>query len=748
MRQRAKTKKQTDDANRRRSSESVILKSVLLAVCLGVLALRTTFTESPSPQSSVLPISLGDSLYTLCVSTLLILTFVAWLVFALCRKSFAYRPAAIEIGLGIFIAAASVAGAFAANKRAATTDFVMLLAPMLMAILLVQILDTPAKIKLVLCIIAALGVVSTCRCGRQLFVENQTDIAQYESDPNSMLGPLHIEPGSFHHMLFEHRLYSQDVRSFFTTSNSAGSFALLSSFIAVGLFVTAVKNRKSGILNILWLVGCAAAVAAAVLGLALTRSKGAIAAAFVAGAMLAAYLLFGKWLKAHRKAVLVVCVILLLAGGSAVVVYGVSHGRVPGGNSMLVRWQYWTGAVKMCWDHPLTGVGGGNFASHYPQYKPDAAIETVQDPHNFLLTILSQYGPLGLVGFLAMILLPLRRTILTNNETATPQPRELEPGVIALTAILVAVVTIILPATMPLLKVIFIAAFLFFAASIKTTNANAIAAALFCGIVGCLIHNLVDYAIFEPGIYTTFWAATACLVALGLEKSPAQPVIVKTTPFARVLAIGALAALVWVHFALAIVPVAKTGTKIRLAIQNLANSHELLHKAARQDLLDPAPLSLNGRFYLHHYETGTWKDPDLLTKAAACYRGAVTRNHADHNNFSGLTRAYTMLAETAGAKEKITWLSRAFGSAQAAVERYPGSASLRIQLAQTAEGLHRNDTALKHYTKAVDIEDSYRRQFEIMYPDRPLINRLGQDMYDFARERIKKLSENQPGPRY
>jgi hypothetical protein len=43
-----------------------------------------------------------------------------------------------------------------------------------------------------------------------------------------------------------------------------------------------------------------------------------------------------------------------------------------------------------------------------------------------------------------------------------------------------------------------------------------------------------------------------------------------------------------------------------------------------------------------------------------------------------------------------------------------------------AEKLGRNDIALNHYQAAVDIEDAYRTQFRIMYPERKtVISRLG-----------------------
>ena len=113
--------------------------------------------------------------------------------------------------------------------------------------------------------------------------------------------------------------------------------------------------------------------------------------------------------------ILIACLLLAVAGSGMVVNYGLTNGRLPGGNSMLVRWQYWDASGKMYADHLLTGVGPGNFAHFYPHYKPAAASESVSDPHNFLLSILTQYGPIGLIGFLAMICIPLW-TILSGSK--------------------------------------------------------------------------------------------------------------------------------------------------------------------------------------------------------------------------------------------------------------------------------------------------------------------------------------------
>ncbi len=228
-----------------KSRALVLLEYILLALCLCVIALRATFTEGPTMRPSTTPDNLGDSLYSLSVSAVLIFAFVLYLLLSFCSKRFLYRLTGIEVGLGLFCVAAVVAGFAASDKRSAITAVAVLLAPPLAAILLVQILDSPSKIKLVLAVIAALGVVSTYQCAEQFFVSNQVTIEQYEKSPQTFLEPLGIEPGTFQQFLFEHRLYTKGVHGFFTTSNSAGSFSLMASFAAIALFIDKLKNSAN-----------------------------------------------------------------------------------------------------------------------------------------------------------------------------------------------------------------------------------------------------------------------------------------------------------------------------------------------------------------------------------------------------------------------------------------------------------------------------------------------------------------------
>ena len=746
------------------------------------------------------PTNLGDSLYSLYISTALFIAFFIWFVSNVCSKKFPYRVTGIEIGLCIFIIGAVIAGFAAADKRLAITTIAVFIAPALMAILLVQILDSQSKIKLLLAAIAALGVVSTYQCAEQHLFSNQATIQEYERSPQTFLEPLGIEQGTLQQFLFEHRLYTKGVHGFFTTSNSAGSFALMASFAAIILFIDKLKDRKSNPSWPIYILTSGFATAVVFLGLILTQSKGAIIGALFAAAIFIILLCFGRQVSIHKKAILTICLLLVIAAVSLILSYGLKHGRLPGGKSMLVRWQYWQASIKMYADHPFTGVGPGNFAIFYTRYKPAAALESVADPHNFPLSLLTQYGPLGLIGFLAIIFIPLWNALSTFSTDSSPKDYHSKPAFRTLT--LTFLITILLallfirPLLMPLppadtLDVtiyliltlyitpvaIFIIAFLLLTAPLSSTQntshhspltahhspVTSVAAALLAAVIGVALHNLIDFAIFEPPVLTTLFAIIACLIAVNQNS---RPYSIRDTgystsienresrierPLVKILLMAAGIITIWAYLNFALIPAARATAKIEQAHQAISTgrfdyAHQLLNLASDEDQFNPLPLSLNGKLYLHQFQITQSKNPPLIRQAESCLQAAIKRNNADFKNFERLTDIYVAfgdLTEISKPQEKNDWLNKALDSAQLAVELYPGCERLHFELAKIAEQLGKTDLAYQKYKQAIEIEDSFRSQFKMMYPNREIVSRLGEEKYQFATERIKELKKQQ-----
>ena len=738
---------------------------VLLTVCLCVLAIRAMYIESPHAGLMDPKQILTNEALSLILSSTLILTAAAWFFVAFCRRNISYRFSGIEIAAGFFLAAGLVGVFVASNKRAAVTDMVTILAPMLTAILLIQILSSSSRIMLVLLIAFALAATATYQCTDQFFTSNEDMIADYETNPQKHLDVIGAEEGSFEQMLYEHRLYGKDIRGFLTTSNSTGSFLLLSAFAAIGLFVDAFRKRRDKSSHAA-IVCLALAAALACAGLILCRSKGALAAGAVCAIMFVAVGAFGKGLYRHRWLLLILIILVLIAGTAVVISYGMSHGTLPGGATMLVRWQYWDGAVRMYADKAVTGVGGGNFSSYYPQYKIPAAPETVTDPHNFVLSLLSQYGPLGLIAFVAGFAIVLFRSVFSTSHRLEPKNRESssfgpwivlsvvclallifrpilfanELGDRMMVIISVVIILYIIPVA------VFAVSFWLLQASQKGLSpeslrpGRATQIALFCGVTAVAIHNLIDFAIFEPAVAGLFWTMIACLFAVNSQRTNAGHAQFAPPKIARLAILTTTGALTFALLHWALIPPVRSGRNIQRALNDAFSRIELFDAAAKADPLSPRPLSLSAEACLQQYTKGITRDKTLLQAGADRRRSAIQRNKAGYKNYRKLAEVYELRAETAASQsDRLEDLQRAFDILTEAAERYPGSDRIHLNLARLAELLDRDDAATAHYKTVVQIEDSYRDQFRVMYPGRKLFSRLGEKNYQLAKQRLAEL---------
>ncbi len=743
---------------------------LLLGLCLCILALRVTYTESPTSQVLTMPGSLGDTVYSLTLSGLLIFAFLLWLLWGVFTGRLVYRFTGIEIGLAIFGVAAVLAASGASDKRAAITQIITVIGPIFAALLLAQILDHPAKVRLVLLVLVGLGVVSAYQCAEQRFISNAIMIEQYEKNPQLLLEPLGIETGTFQHFLFEHRLYTRGVRGFFTTSNSAASFAILAFAAAAVLLVQ--KLRECRARGAAPRYGLFAALATIVVGagLFLTQSKGGILA-FLAGLALSGLAIaVNRWLPARNKLIvscLIPLVLLLAAGaGYAMVNYGLKHGRLPGGNSMLVRWQYWTASAKMYADHRLTGIGPGNFSDNYTRYKPPAALESVADPHNFLLSLMTQYGPVGLIGFLAMVFLPLWRSATIPASVLPVAPTHSQPSfrtialgtLLAICACLLLVRALLIPTPTDSPDVLLyevvtvhiapvaalLIGFLLMGSPLGDTSArqtdlpNPILSLVFgCAVLAVLLHNLVDYALFEPGVWMTFWIVLACLSATRVQQQAGSRIIALGERVRKPLTFGVAAAALGVYGLLVWKPACETAIGLQqaqraIAAGNYDAAHLRLEATMQADRLSPVAAAFNGRLYSQQYEQVQPRRPALLEEATRCFQAAIERNPADYKNWENLATVYSRLGQP----------QKAYDAYLRAAALYPGRERLWFELAQTAEQLGKPGLALCHYVKAVEIEDCYQQQFRRMYPDREkVVSRLGENEYQLAQRRIAELSK-------
>lgn len=158
---------------------------------------------------------------------------------------------------------------------------------------------------------------------------------------------------------------------------------------------------------LLWAVGAVLAL----LGLVLSFSKGALLGVLVA-------LLVMTWLSGKRRA-------LALGGGAllgALILAALAGPERlnPFGGSSGLRLEIWQSSLQMLRDHPLFGIGLGQFFYYYnpefgqgyigPEALAAGEINTAH-PHNLILDLLLQLGVLGLIAFVWLLLRLLQRCI-------------------------------------------------------------------------------------------------------------------------------------------------------------------------------------------------------------------------------------------------------------------------------------------------------------------------------------------------
>ncbi|HSV26423.1 MAG TPA: tetratricopeptide repeat protein, partial [Sedimentisphaerales bacterium] len=269
-------------------------------------------------------------------------------------------------------------------------------------------------------------------------------------------------------------------------------------------------------------------------------------------------------------------------------------------------------------------------------------------------------------------------------------------------------------------------------------------AMLTIGLIGVIIHNCIDFALFEPGIMAFIWACAAAIVSLDFIRGKRSPRQVTISGNRRWAAWGAaaLGATAFVWFVLIPVPATEfLKAQASLALDNgdIAEARRLYGIATDVDKLSSEAPHSAGRLYLFEFRN-SFPDLQLIDAAERAIHTAIDRNPAAHEYRAMLAEVYATAAQIAQGDVRTAWLEKAHSAATEAVIRYPGDAAARIALADIADDLGRSDEALEQYIEAVAIERAYRELFVRMHPDRELHSRLGENKYQYARSRIAELS--------
>lgn len=224
----------------------------------------------------------------------------------------------------------------------------------------------------------------------QYLISMPADRRAFELNPGAMMrqAGLEAEIGSQEYQQFRNRVNSTEPFATFALANSLAVVLGVATVLGFGMAVGDwLKNRNLRAV-LAWLL------LTTVIGvvLVLTKSRAAWIGAALGMAGLVAALV---WSRRDLRPAMTWVSILGMAGVALVGWIGYRQDPLvflEATKSFQYRVEYWVATGKMIADHLLTGVGLGQFQSHYTWYKLPQASETIADPHNWILEILATTG--------------------------------------------------------------------------------------------------------------------------------------------------------------------------------------------------------------------------------------------------------------------------------------------------------------------------------------------------------------------
>ena len=663
-----------------------------------------------------------------------------------------WRWTGIEIGWLFLLIATMVSTLSASNQRIAMNASAHWLTALVLLMVLANLCRERLRMGLLIAIIVASGLTAAAKCGSQVFIEFADTRAAYDANKENIWAAQDIPLDDPRVELFERRMDSREASGFFPFSNVQGIGLGLAVFAVLAL--ARLAPRKPGWRVLLVIVGLIL-----FLMILATGSLGALLATTAGLVLLGVLRPFHAVLWRRWRTTLVVAWLGIVVVVAAVIGHGLKYDRLPG-TSLTFRWNYWKVTSDVIEENLWTGVGALNFDRAYLRHKPVEFPEEIKDPHNFVMGVLSQWGVLGGVGLVLVLLggsIVAARTgsragATEHSEDDRPLPQDVWRWILA---IIIGYGAVRLWLLRPFLSTgtegqayifydlalygsIWCISFAFTAwlSSRGEPNVQVYLPAT-CAVFAFLLHNTISFSLFYPGTLIVFAAMAALMFVQGEQK------LVPATDGGWRRAVPLIAAIAGlaVFYGLVYQPVTRSTQWLFQARFNAAQATqdptayaraaEAYAGAARADRWDPMPpfeaaiLPLRaGPLTLGHLDTALKQLDEAIRRDPAA--------------IAPVRRRARLLMVRARLSQSLVDVVAARAAALKAVQLYPASPDEHVSLAQILESLaHGSDTtqwpkeAIEHYRIALEL-DSAR-------PDAERIRRWSPERRTFVMGRIDQL---------
>lgn len=538
-----------DTADDSGSAWTAWLTRVAFVVAAGLVLARVTMLETlrdpfdVQPGSEATPSGPGAGAGLLldllaCVPALLVLARRAFDRTYALRSAWSFVPLAL---LGVWTVASTV---WAGDRFAAAVAGTHWLCAGVFLWSAAQLVRDWTQLRLVAAVGVGLLLVQAGKGLSERYIDHPDVVASWRQNRETILKQRGWDSDSFIARQFEKRVLSAEMMGFNSSSNTFGAVLVLLTFVAAGNTIQRITDRDGAA----WAVAPAAAACLGLLVIFFVNSRAAMATPVLGAAALAAVWLFRITLMHYARLVYAAAVCGFFVAASALVAHGLYHGTLFH-DSLTFRWRYWVAAARLVAQHPFAGVGWENFGSHYLAVRLPVAAEEVKDPHNFLMRFAAELGAVGLALVLAWLLRlgweltrPASANVVVNDAPPEPEAAARPVSVLATIAAVGCFGTFVnvlasidwsqdaaYNALELMRRVGFLCLFVVGAALAALRSAHsqdlddrpapALWCALLVGLGLFLLHNLIDFSLFEPG--PMFLFTFLCGAALGIRAGEA-----------------------------------------------------------------------------------------------------------------------------------------------------------------------------------------------------------------------------------